>query len=179
MPTAQEVIDELGISDEQLQALKDEFGPAALRKELGEAKATINELKPKADNWDRQQRLPDVQKKFEDAGGDWEQLSTLERKAVEKFEKVDDADALAQFISENDLPTRGDGGGEGDEEPPPAARIGEQAERAGRDAGRSKTTIGPDDVANWSPDKIAEFQEKSPDLYEQILQGKEVVATFS
>lgn len=178
MPSAEEIKDSYGISDEDFEALQDELAPKALRQKLAEVQAEAKKVPDLEAELEKFEKSPKVRQAFEKAGVDFEALSPLELQAVEGFADFEDAEKVASYVEANKLPLD-DSVGEtkGSEETPPAGQIAEHVGRVGRDSGRSKTTISSEDVAKWAPDKIARFREEHPDAYDQIVAGENVAVT--
>lgn len=173
-----ELQDEYGISEEHAEEIRDLLGPKSLRDQNKELAAQAKEMPDLKSKLAKYENADKVREAFEKQGLDWEALedSPLVKESVENFAEFEDEEKVAAFIERYKLPTVESSEGDEKGEESGARQVVTQAQRAARDGGHSKTTIGSKDIAEWSPDKIAKFRTDHPELYEQVLQGEQVVA---
>lgn len=98
MATIDEVIEQLGLSDEQKQELTtaiQEAGPKPVREALDRAKAEIAELRPKAKLYDDSQRWPEVEKAFTEYKLD--DIPEGLKQQLSAFSELDNPAKVAEF----------------------------------------------------------------------------------
>jgi hypothetical protein len=174
----EEIIEDLrtqGFDDiaEELEA----YTGTALRKKLEEAEGKLRRLEEVEAELAALKLRPKVEKAFRDYGVDLDSLRPLEREALlsQKFQgEVPTPEEIGELAERYQLPTTGTVEVAAEEEPP-AAGIVETAVRA--PAGKAVgTTLGPEDVASWSTDKLMQFREKHPEEWQALMRGERVSA---
>lgn len=168
----QEIADQYGLSDEDVQKLRD---ASPLRTRLAEIENELKEERGAKAELAAMKRGPKVNGAFGAYGVDVENLSAAERHVIEGLQFAGDEpteDEIADAVKRFDLPIRE---AEEQEEAPAAAAIVEQATRPQGTRGGKSPAITPNDVAGWSGEKIARFEKEHPEEMERILQGESVV----
>jgi hypothetical protein len=128
----------------------------------------------KAEN-ERLKRGPKARAAFEKAGINFENLSKLERKAIEAYDGDLDDEDIESFIEENELSVDDEApdGDEAKDEEPAAAKVAKAARRSGERKG-DPTKITPEMANDWSMEQRLTFMDEHPEEYEQLLQGETV-----
>jgi hypothetical protein len=171
------------LRNEGLDDYAEELEPytgSALRKRAEDAEGVIRERDDLKARLAKVEKAPRIETALGEAGVDVTGLSKLERQAIAAADlDPDDADALAKFIEENELPTTkasgeaGEGGeGEGEESTPEAAKVAAAATRNPGPGGR--VTLKPEDTAEWSTERLMKFREAHPEEFEELKKGNEV-----
>lgn len=176
----EELADEYGISDEHLEEFKTAYAGEGLRAENKKLSDQLKEFKDKAEKWDDHQAQGGIEKALRDKNVDWDSLSDLERRTVvrEVKEIAGDEAKLESYIQDNNLPVSESQEGAGSEEGSEASNVSQFRREAKTKASTSTTKIDASEMAKWSAEKIARFEEKYPEEHEAVLQGKEVNVAF-
>jgi hypothetical protein len=137
---------------------------AKIQKERDDAVAELTRLKTG----------PAREKAFRDYGVDFDALRPAEKRALEQLDGELDEAKVEELVRELDLPLVEEGGNAESEteEKSGAQQVAAAARRA--PAGGGATTLKPEEVASWAPDKLARLYEKHPDEYEALLRGETV-----
>jgi hypothetical protein len=123
------------------------------------------------------EKAPKIEKAFKDYGIDFDQLSKLERKAIESYDGELSEEAIASFVEENELSlTESEGKPEDEEdEEPAAAKVAKAARRSAQGTGGHKApVITPEETEEWSTEKLMRFSKAHPEQWELLKQGETV-----
>lgn len=180
--TVDEIVEEYDIAEDDLEVLKESFGPKSLREQNSELAKKAKER----DDFEKENRqlkqAPKRKDAFKKARVDFEKLTLAEEEKLEEFSwegDEPDEEKVAEFVERYKLPTLEADDDEGDDEDTEAAKIADQATRSTRDGLSSRTKITPEQASEWPAETWARFEEKFPDQAKKVLEGEEVVAAFS
>jgi len=181
----------MGKIDTLLEQLRDEYdvpedvieglSGSALRKELKEAQARAS----KADQYEKQletiSKAPKRNEIFRELGVDVDSLPAYGKKVLEQFDwegDTPDKEAVAAFITANELPTSEIEVTETSAPPAAQAVVGHVTSATHR-ADRS-ATLTSEVVGTWDTQKIMRFKEQHPTEFEELKKGNSVVGiTFN
>lgn len=156
--------------DEDVEELEKLSG-STLRKKAAEAEKLERENAELKAQIEKAAKAPAIKKAFEEYGVNLDELSKLERKAIESYDGEVDEEAIAAFVEDNELPLIPNAGNQEGEEPAPAERISAAARNSGRTA---TATIKPTDLAGMSMDRMLALRDAHPDEWEALKRGETV-----
>ena len=140
--------------EEGADELEQSYGKTALREQaekVPELERMLAEANAKAE---RLEKVPAKDKAFRDYGIDFDHLRPAEARAIEQYDGELEAEKIAEFVEEFDLPLVANGSQQQTETPPPAAGVVRQARQA---PGRQQVAglqITPDDARGWSATQV-------------------------
>jgi hypothetical protein len=154
--------------------LEREYGKTALRQQAGRVPELERERDEVKAELDKLKKAPIRDTAFAEYGVDFASLRPAERKALETYDGELDAEHIAEFVQEYDLPLT-------EKQPPESGtqpEAGKIAAAARQATGAARPGQGlqitPADVTGWSGEKWLRFKEQHAAEAEDILQGKTV-----
>jgi hypothetical protein len=169
----EDLLEQVAELDSELAKELESFSGSGLRKQLAEAQERAKRAEELEAEVSALKAGPAREKAFREYGIDFNQLSKLERKALESYDGELTPEAIGTFVEENELPVTAAEGGETEEEQSDARRMASQAQRAGTNGGRTPQ-LSPEDVSSWAADKWVRFAEANPDAAEALRRGETV-----
>lgn len=168
-------------SPELADELDQGYGTTTLREQAGKVPVLEQRVAELETENTGLKRAPERDKAFRDYGVDLENLRPAERRALEAYDGELEAEKLAAFVEELDLPlVSGNGETPPAETPPAAAGVvaAVRAAPAGRQGAGAQIT--PEMAGTWEPEKWLRFKAEHAEAAETILQGKTVTGiTFA
>lgn len=180
MATLDELIEELRDQGREEDAGElEKLSGSTLRKKAQDADKFEKQLADAIAKVERLERAPKAEKAFKDAGVDFDQLSKLERKAIESYAGELDEEAIGSFIEENELSVEeGSDEGSDDDEEPAAAKVAKAARRSDDGKRGSKTPkVSPEDISKMPMDERFAFREANPETWDRLMRGETVTGT--
>ena len=172
MAKFEDVLERVRDLDEDLAAELEEFKASNLRQKAAERDALEAERNALKAELDEMKSRPAREKAFREYGVDLDQLSKLERKAIEAYDGELTAEAIASFVEENEIAVV-ESEQEDQAEESGAETIVRTAKRAGAQGSRAPV-IKPEDTEDWSTQKLMEFRGKHPEEFEALKRGEAV-----
>lgn len=168
----EDLLEQVKSYDEDLATDLGSFAGSTLRKKAEERDAIARERDELQSRIEKMEKAPEKQKAFQDYGVEIDALKPLERQAIEAYEGDLDEDAIAEFVSTNDLSvSRSEEG----EEEPEAGKVVRQATTGTGTPGGGQTTLKPEAVREWPIDKMQRFMKEHPQEWEHLKRGETVV----
>lgn len=183
MPTAEELQEEYGLDDDQMEALKESLSPATLRTQKAaldkDVKALRDENKTLKDENSTLKKGPERLTLLKEKLGIEESSlppaakRNLAQRTFEAEEPTDDE--LAAFAADYNITATP---AEGGEETKTDQVVG--ASNAGRQEGKASSgVIKPEEASEWSFEDRARFRGEYPKEWVALLEGKEVAVAFT
>lgn len=152
------------------------FTASNLRKKAARADQLEREKAELESRMKRIETRPKLEDAFRKAGVDFDSLRPAEREAIFALEVEDEItdQFVADVVSKYELPTaEGLEAGEAEEEPG-AAQVAAAAVSAPQRRAGGTTTLSPEDVSDWSTDKLMRLREAHPNEFEALKRGETV-----
>jgi len=160
--------------EEAADELERDWGKSALRTQAEKVPELERQLAEATTKAEKLEKAPARVKAFAEYGVDLEKLRPAERKTLDAYDGDLDAEHIAEFVQEYDLPLTEKNPDETGTQPE-AGKIAVAARQGGGVARPGQgPQIGPDEIGKWSAEKWLRFKDQHPDEAELILQGKTV-----
>lgn len=169
-----DLVEQVREYDEDLADKLTGFSGANIRKQLAEAETKAKRVDELEAELEGLKAAPKREEAFKDFGVDLENLSKLERKALEAYDGELDREAIAAFVEENELPLVESQEGETEAEERSDAELVAQAARTSPQGRTRGAVITPEDAAEWPTQKLMEFRAKHPEEFEALKEGQTV-----